>query len=245
MKISFCTSCAQRLYQLEQTWEHNIDLIKVTPDVEWVLLNYDGDIDMHNFVLSKQSNWPKNFIYANQLSKLNWHMSVAKNISHQLGSGEILFNLDCDNFIGNAIDVLNEYFVGNIKLMHMFSGIYQDGTSGRIAIGKKLFYDLGGYDESLYPMAGQDADLLIRSTHMGYPPYKIKSFSSFAIKNTKIESVKLCVDYNLTWENFFTKNKKKMEENIQNGKFVANQEKGMTKPNVEIFRGVTAEQKFH
>lgn len=236
MKISFCTTCAQRLYQLVQTWEQNIELIRKHPNVEWVLLNYDGDQEMHDFVMGKKATWPSNFVYAKELSNHEWHMSVAKNIAHQLGSGDVLFSLDCDNFIDNAIDVINSSFCNDVKVIHFFSGTHMDGSFGRIAIDKKLFYELGGYDESFYPMAGQDTDLLTRVQELGYKIERIKCSSNVSIKNTKEESIKLCGEYNLTWEQFAKDGRKRINKKIIEKNFIANPEKGMTKPNVEIYK---------
>jgi hypothetical protein len=240
MKISFCTPCAQRLYQLEQTWDANIQSISKNSNIEWILLNYDNDERMHNFVMFKKENWPINFTYAKSLDKNKWHMSVAKNMAHQLGSGEVLFNLDCDNFIADAPQIITEHFSSNVKMLHHCSNVPQDGTSGRIAIDKKLFYDVGGYDESFLPMAGQDTDLIARCKKIGVQILTIQGSSSHAIKNTKIESMKLCQEYNLTWEEFSIENRKKIKENLKKNILIANCPTGMTKPNVEIFRGVVA-----
>lgn len=237
MKISFCTSCAQRLYQLEQTWNSNIEIIRNNPNAEWVVLNYDGDDMMHKFVMDRRNIWPDNFVYAKELSNHDWHMSVAKNISHQLGSGKILFSLDCDNFIGNAIDMINVHYKDDIKFMHFYSGIPYDGTCGRIAIDKKIFFKLGGYNEDLYPMAGQDNDILARGAAMGYKRINLYGSTKNAIKNTKEDSVKLCKHFNMTWKEFSRLNRVKIQENLKNAKYVANIPNGMTKPNVEIFRG--------
>lgn len=236
MKISFCTTCAQRLYQLTQTWEQNIEMIRKYPYVEWVLLNYDGEQKMHEFVMNNQPIWPNNFVYAKELSNREWHMSVAKNIAHQLGSGDILFNLDCDNYIGEAIDNINSCFINDVKAVHFFSGTHMDGTFGRIGIEKKLFYELGGYDESFYPMAGQDTDLLTRVQELGHRIERIKCSSNVSIKNTKEESIKLCKKYNQTWEQFAKDGRKRINKKIIEKNFIANIEKGMTKPNVEIYK---------
>lgn len=236
MKISFCSTCAQRLHQLKKIWNDNIKTISDYSNSEWVLLNYDGDAAMHKFVMSKYKSWPKNFVYAKELSGHEWHMSVAKNIAHQLGSGNILFNLDCDNFIGSAIKPTIHSFENGAKVAHLFSGVGRDGTAGRIAIDRELFYSMGGYDESFYPMAGQDTDILARAKALGHKISDITDTFPVAIKNTKIESVKLCSRYNLAWEDFSRENKKKIIQNISNKILIANLEKGMTKPNVEIFR---------
>lgn len=236
MKISFCTSCAQRLYQLEQTWGANIQSTIENQNIEWVLLNYDGDDAMHEFVMSKIENWSQNFVYAKSLVKNKWHVSVAKNMTHQLGSGNVLFNLDCDNFIANAPQVIMENFIYDVKILHHYSQVPQDGTAGRIAIDKMLFYYMGGYDESFLPMAGQDTDLIARCKKMGARISSIKSSSEYAIKNTKMESMKLCTELNLTWEECSIENKKKIAHNLNNGAYIANYPHGMTKPNVEIYR---------
>lgn len=126
----------------------------------------------------------------------NWHACVAKNTAHLLASGDIVTNLDCDNFTGKkgARMVLNcfQRAKGPITL-HQFSGRWSDGSFGRISVYKSIFLAIGGYDESFAPMGFQDADLVLRLWKIGvtYVRIKNKKFNK-AIFNTKEEGIKYC-----------------------------------------------------
>ena len=94
-----------------------------------------------------------------------WHASIAKNTSHKIARGNILVNLDCDNFTGkrgaeHILRVFQKY--GNHILFHQWSGISKDGTYGRISYHRNTFFRLGGYDESFLPMGYQDHDIIRR-----------------------------------------------------------------------------------
>lgn len=237
MKISICTTCAQRLYQLIQVWDSNIQTISRHSHAEWILLNYDGDKDMHEFLMSRIEACPSNFVYARELTNRPWHLSVAKNIVHQLGSGTILFSLDCDNKIEDAVDMIDNHFNDDVSIMHLGSGVHRDGTNGRVAIRKQLFIELGGYDESFYPMASQDTDLMRRAKAYGCDTKVVRCSTGIAVKNTKEDSMKLCGGYNMEWFDFSDANSKKSWSNFHSKRLEVNQPHGMTKPNVHIFRG--------
>lgn len=197
-KVSFCTGIKNRLHQLKQTLFENLESnMENQKDIEFVLVDFDSDDNCSDWVI----NNCKNYLASGFLKffKINnfpyWHASVCKNTCHFLGEGEVLVNLDCDNFTGirggkKLIDIFQNK---NIKLCHQwcrkewFSGNY-----GRIGVRRNLFYELGGYDESLYNMAYQDTDLIERSK-LVYPE-GVSSFTdenyNEAIKNDKLESIK-------------------------------------------------------
>ena len=51
MKISYCTSCGGRLWQLKQTIEHNLSFTKVA-EVELCVLAYNDD-EVEQYLLDK------------------------------------------------------------------------------------------------------------------------------------------------------------------------------------------------
>ena len=119
MKISFCTTCSNRFYQLEKTIDNTYSFIKNNPDTEWVIVNYGSKDNLHNFMLEKLSNMSSRVIYANEISGRPWHMSCAKNAAHVAATGDILLNLDCDNFIGNTLDIIRKEFKNGTEFLHI------------------------------------------------------------------------------------------------------------------------------
>ena len=145
MKISYCTTCHNRLWQLKQTLEHNLAFTK-EGEVELCILAYN-DLEVEPYL---KENYPE-YIVDGRLkvksiqSRIPFSCGHVKNFSHDMGSGDILFNLDADNFICNAHEHLlklkpYQVFKGKIRTM--------SGESGRIGIYRKLYKQIGGYDRN-------------------------------------------------------------------------------------------------
>ncbi len=108
------------------------------------------------------------YYYTDELPQ--WHMSIAKNTAHWWASGNILVNLDCDNYIGSqggayVMKAIEQH--GYRCVIHQFSGTYGDGSCGRIVVQSKYFDMIGGYDESFDPMGHDDLDLINRLVKTG------------------------------------------------------------------------------
>lgn len=237
MKVSFCTTCCNRLHQFVQTLDKNYDLIKNNPNTEWVIVNYNSSDDTHKFILEKLKHMSNRVIYVNEFSGRKWHASIAKNVAHKNATGDVLMNLDCDNYIGDSLYIILEKFSNDMECMQMWTGVPYDGTYGRIAINKDLFFGLGGYDETFYPMGGQDSDLLNRAKAFGAKCERYVSDKFVAIPNTKEDSIKNAENYGLSWQQMARKNRKVMQENLSNNNYIANTKNGMMQSVVEVFYG--------
>ncbi len=149
-----------------------------------------------------------------------WHASIAKNASHSVAEGAILVNLDCDNYTGPEgsqfiVDTFSEYPF-NIVLWQ-FSGKKQDGSFGRIALTRDMFFQLGGYDESFLPMGYQDDDLLDRARHLGLVKVrsKDKRFNQ-CIRHEKYRPS------DISYKEMKMRNKKLSKMHIRQGRLEAN-----------------------
>ncbi len=222
MYISFCTPCANRLYQLRQTFDANLTTLMGHSDVEWIIVNLGSKDELHAFMMERLPQVSANIIYAHDASSFAWHMCRAKNIAHKLARGRVLMNLDCDNFIGNSIDVLKKAFGTGTKAMHLWSGVARDGTCGRVAIASDLFHELGGYDESFFPVGYDDSDLIRRIERKGVKVETSRCAKGSAIVNSKEESLLHCELQGMTWEQCTFANRDKSVANIAAGKLTAN-----------------------
>lgn len=223
--ISFCTAIHNRLYQFQELYAQNLEVVLNAGDVEWVVLNYNSSDGLDEFMES-QGQLPAPIKYLKHQTRAGWHSSVAKNLAHAAGSGAILMNLDCDNLIDDAVRAIREEFAKETDILHLWTGIPQDGTYGRIAIRSKLFHELGGYDESFEPMGYQDKDLLVRAELHGGKLRSHKSRPDIAIKNTKEESIKYCASTCKTWEEMKLANRDRSLENLKKKRVVANRKEG-------------------
>ena len=156
--ISFCTTCKGRLWQLRQTIEHNLALLDNASDI--VLLDYQSPDGLEDYILTK-------FDYQLQTGKLKYFKMVddyaytcsyAKNVVHRLSTGDILFNLDGDNYLHPDLFLELRNLKENEWLIPKCSSML-DGSYGRIGYHRQTFFDICGYDETLVGMLADDGVL--------------------------------------------------------------------------------------
>ena len=165
--LSFCTTCMRRLWQIQQTLGQNLhDNRELAHCIEFVVIDF-GTEGLSEWVY-KHFEWALETGYLRYLRTdrlRHWHASIAKNTSHCYARGDILVNLDCDNFTGRqgAQHILRVFRrFGKDSLYHLWSGVPKDGTYGRLVMHRDTWHALGGYDESFLPMGYQDHDLAMR-----------------------------------------------------------------------------------
>jgi hypothetical protein len=106
-------------------------------------------------------------LYAKEHTATVFNSSKAKNLAHRIAKGEILVNLDADNWADDIDQPLRQAFAATNRTIFRAWNGKRDGSSGRIAIASTWFYGLGGYDESFYPVGYQDVDLVLRAVAAG------------------------------------------------------------------------------
>lgn len=174
MKISFCTTCKGRAHHLKETLPKNLEDNKGHPQVEFVLLDYNSPDDLSSWVRQNLSIEISNgrVIYYQETTAAFFDPRHAKNIAHLLGTGDVLVNLDADNFTGPGYAggladafVCPNAFVTSVDERKKYGEWF--GLSGRIALKRKDFLRLRGYDESQVGWGGEDLDLIRRAQHSG------------------------------------------------------------------------------
>ncbi len=167
---------------------------KFAADIEFVLVNfiigYEGEETdewiRNNFKSEIDSGYLKYFISDKMRS---FHMSTAKNTSHINASGLYLFNLDADNYITpKEVDFLLKECIFS-SVVHGWSGIYPDGSHGRIGLGAYEFSQLNGYNERLEAVGYEDTDLLMRCSIQFKKKIKRLSPEKRAIQNSVSERI--------------------------------------------------------
>lgn len=169
-KISICTTCMDRTYDLKKTLLKNIEDNSSYPNLEFVVLNYNSSDDMHAFMTSNDIKYlikmgiVKYFI--TRTPKF-YSMSHSRNIAFKNANGQIVTNVDADNFTGKGFaKFLNElaeicpskaFFTKGKRMMH-----------GRIGMYKDEFLNIGGYNEDLNGYGFDDHDLMIRAMNSGF-----------------------------------------------------------------------------
>lgn len=184
-KISFCITSMDRLPHLQKTLIKNIENNISYPNIEFVLLDYNSKDGLEQWVKNNcQKYLEKNIL---KYHRVDWptkfHMSNAKNISHQLATGEILCNLDADNFTNKSFAFfINFEFNKNYNIIGFSRGLYS-GFGGRIFLSKNNFAKLAGYDENFIGWGFEDLDFKSRALDLGLSSVKIPNFFLECIKH--------------------------------------------------------------
>lgn len=230
LRISFCITCMNRLFQLRQTIFKNLQDNAAYPNCEFVIVNYNSRDGLHEWVEQNlKAEIEKGRIrYFYTPEAPGWHAAHAKNIAHFLSTGDIVCNLDGDNFTGKDfafyINYLYQSQPGKELLLNFRKDKYY-GTYGRICMTRKAFAELGGYDEDLHAIGGEDTDLVERGIAYQLPYYKIEieNFLKY-IENTNEDRVR-----NTTCEHSFAYynkiNKARTDQRVADLDLIANQGK--------------------
>ncbi|MFK7839372.1 MAG: glycosyltransferase family A protein [Bdellovibrionales bacterium] len=147
--------------------------------VEFIVLNYGRNPEQRNWILSDPQMQEEmkvgRLVYAETDAPEGFHHAHAKNMAHRLATGDVLVNVDADNFAGKGFAVkMAKLFQRDIDLVvgPSFMAIkaqvqYDNGAYGRIALSKDNFLTLGGYKQHFKGWGQEDADFLRRARMAG------------------------------------------------------------------------------
>lgn len=150
------------MHHLKRTLPSNLDAVAEFGEVEFVLLDYDSPDGLNDWVHEEMiSHLDSERLRFFRLEDAPlFRMNHAKNIAHLLGDGEVLCNLDADNYI-------SPQFVAELLRLHANDvGILTHGRKsswGRISLRRTDFLSLGGYEETLTGWGQADLDLIARA----------------------------------------------------------------------------------
>ena len=160
-KLSFCTSVKDRFEHLRQTLVPNLEYCRAYRNFEFVLLDYNcPDPRTKTYVLEELGTYVESgeltYYYFPQAKYFD--RSHARNLGFCLGTGDILCNVDADNFIGEGFP----HFVASMLCeKNVFLQGPQDGRGllGRICLHRHHFEAVGGFDERMAGWGAEDEDL--------------------------------------------------------------------------------------
>jgi hypothetical protein len=213
-----------RLWQLRQTLPEHLKIFKGRKDVQLVVVNYNSPDNLDRWIYENTSTRRAIdaglLIYAKEHTAKHYSSPKAKNLAHRLATGDILFNLDADNWAGDVDGPLRAAFAESESvLFHSFN--WKNGsTFGRIGLTRNWFFRLGGYDESFQPMLYQDVDIIARAKAA---KLKQRSFvpDRHPIHNSDRQKIML-TGVNKTMAEMRNINCARSKSNIARGRLVAN-----------------------
>lgn len=170
MLLSLCTVCKNRSDHYKQTILKNIEDNKDDQNVEFVLLDYNSGDDLEEWVKHNLSEHIKSglFSYYKTFEPEYFRRSHSRNMVFRLAKGELLCNVDADNYTGLSFSTyLRNQFATNPEQVFVCAGGQFDSIScsdigGRICVSSSDFRKVGGYDESMSNYGVEDFDLINR-----------------------------------------------------------------------------------
>lgn len=221
-RISFCTTCMGRLHYLCQTLPENITTNRVhAPHIEFVLLDYNSNDNLKEWLLSAmRPELESGLLSVYRTDEPPFFQEAhAKNVAHCLSTGEIVCNLDADNFVvpGYIRFVWDEL---SKQPASIFFGRGRDAT-GRVTLLRKHFLEMSGYNENMRGYGYTDVDLIHRAhRHLGLKRRQLGRFNRF-ISHSHAERVKNTEFSTLAASNH--NNRQVMETGLQNAAYIANE----------------------
>ena len=167
--VSFCTGVKNRLEHLQQTVLKNLEDNQHYPLLEIVILNYNcPDPNTEKWVKSELAEFIKSgrVSYYRLPDITTYKFAHAKNLAFNLAKGDILCNVDADNFVGQGFAnyVSAQLSDGNSYIAGPRDG---RGLGGRVAIKREHFELTGGYDERIIDWGGDDVEFTSRLDRLG------------------------------------------------------------------------------
>jgi hypothetical protein len=180
--VSLCTTCMGRLQHVKKTLIRNLEAnIRFYPNVEVILLDYNSKDGLDKWVEKNCSRYIDMGLlkYYKTFDPTHFWMSHAKNMAALLATGDIIVNVDADNFTGEGFaESTSKMFTTRQDSFCRCSSRTSSGwgNNGRIALTRSNFIRLGGYDEAMTGWGWEDTDLRNRSRRINlrYSTYEAR-----------------------------------------------------------------------
>ena len=197
--ISFCTTCKNRTQHLELTLGRNLSDNAGYPSAKFIVLDYNSSDHLLDYLRINHREHLESgrlVVYSSREAGA-FRMAHAKNMAHRLGmleGGDVLVNLDADNFTGpDFAKYLAEHFASEperflwAKMVKQGPERLPRGINGRIAVTSRAFVNVGGYDEQFDTWSPDDKDFNLRLQRLGYRGREIeRRFLSAVMHNDRM-----------------------------------------------------------
>jgi len=161
-----------RLSFLRQTLPKNLEDNWDYDNLEFILLDYNSSDGLEDYIRSNYSEELNNgkLFYFKMDTVQFYDWSHSRNLAVSLATGDIICNVDADNFTGAGFAAyVSEIFkkMSNIFLTTYYMPLRKNDVLGRICMLKESFLKIGGYDERMKHYGFEDIDLIHRLERSG------------------------------------------------------------------------------
>lgn len=197
--IVFCTTCKGRAAHIEKTLPKNLADNRDYPNAKFVIVDYTSPDHLKTYLQDNHRAALEDGRLAvySYMHDGAFRMAHAKNLAHRLGiieGGEVLVNLDADNFTGPGFaSGIAEVFEGRsdlflwARMIQMGADRLPRGVNGRIVVSARAYLAAGGYDEQFNTWSPDDKDFNLRLQRLGYQPMEIdRKYLDAVIHNDKM-----------------------------------------------------------
>jgi len=168
-RVAFCTTCMDRLHDLRRTLPANLADNADYPNLQIVLLDYNSQDGLEDWVRQSLASELKSgrVVYYRTTEPTHYEMAHSRNLAFALAEAELVASVDADNFTNaNFARHLNR-LANELPEKAVFIKSWQR-MNGRIALYKREWSALGGYDERLVGYGYDDMDLVRRAVASGF-----------------------------------------------------------------------------
>ena len=163
--LSYCIPIMSRTVDVKETLHHNISVIEQYENyVDLNIICFDFDDNCELWINRKfRSEIDRGLIKFHRLPILPyWHFSWAKNSFKTLIEGQFYSSLDGDNYLSSdelnrTVDIIEN---DRNAVIHHFSGVWGDGSSGRVTVPTR-YYKKYGYINELMPRQFDEIGLIL------------------------------------------------------------------------------------
>jgi glycosyltransferase involved in cell wall biosynthesis len=221
--ISLCTTCMGRLSDLVLTLPKNIANNSDYPHLEFVLLDYNSQDGLEKWVMENMTAQIESgrLVYARTTEPKWYDMAHSRNVAFKLASGEIVCNVDADNWTGPGFAAMLNRLANERPKQAVFVKGWQL-LRGRVGVYRQEWMDLlGGYDESLTGYGHDDQDLVDRALML---KFRSMWFGGQYVTRIRTErEVKVENMENKKWRRTEAANRARSAENIERGILKSNE----------------------
>jgi glycosyltransferase involved in cell wall biosynthesis len=160
-----------RAQHIKQTLERNILDNLDHGDTEVILIDYNSRDDLASYVRDQFTGYigSNRLTYYQTRTPEYFNRSHSRNIAFRLATGDIICNVDADNFTGPGFAAHLSALFSSTTDQFFYANERWD-VIGRIAVRRENFYKVGGFDERMVFYGFEDTDFMHRLVKSGLKP---------------------------------------------------------------------------